>query len=233
VLGFVLFFALAAGMGLPYVFLAVAAGSVTRLPRSGEWLVWIERLFGCVLLAMAAYFVGPLLAPPLRHGLLPVVVALSGLYLGFIDPSGTRAVVFRAVKWSAGVAALAFALWLGWPQPAQSAIQWRVLTVETPTANGRPMIIEFAAEWCIPCGEMARTTFIDPKVVRAATRFEMVKADITEENDHTRQLLERFDVRGVPTVLVFDARGQEVQRLVGYTGPDELLTAMTKAEGAA
>lgn len=233
VLGFVLFFALACGMGLPYVVLALAAGSVAQLPRSGEWLVWIERLFGCVLLAMAAYFVGPLLPHPLRTTLLPGVVAIAGLYLGFIDPSGARTRLFRSVKVMAGVAAFALAIWMGWPQPAQSAIQWRELSAETPTAAGRPTVIEFGAEWCIPCGEMARTTFVDPKVVRAAARFEMVKADITEENDRSRQFLERFDVRGVPTVLVFDAHGNEIQRMVGYTSAEELLAAMEKAEGTA
>ena len=63
-LGFLLFFFLALGMGLPYVVLAVAAGSLTSLPRSGEWLAWTEHLFGCILLCLAAYYLAPLLPPP-------------------------------------------------------------------------------------------------------------------------------------------------------------------------
>ncbi len=55
-LGFMLFFSLALGMGAPYLLLAMAAGSIKKLPRSGEWLLWTERLFGCILLALAAYF---------------------------------------------------------------------------------------------------------------------------------------------------------------------------------
>ena len=76
---------------------------------------------------------------------------------------------------------------------------------------------------------MARTTFADARVTRAAQRFRMVKADITEETAENRRLLEQFDVRGVPTVLVFDANGKEVQRLVGYTSANELLDAMQRA----
>ncbi|MBI1817589.1 MAG: thioredoxin family protein [Deltaproteobacteria bacterium] len=231
-LGFALFFALACGMGLPYVVLAMAASSLTQLPRSGEWLVWIERLFGCILLAMAAYFIAPLLPRPVRDLLLPAVIAIAGIYLGFLDSSGRSLRVFRPLKQAVGVGAIALALWLGWPQPVESAIQWRELTpttVDAARSAGRPAVVDFGADWCIPCVEMLRTTFIDPKVVRAATRFEMVKADITEESEPATKLLEQFQVRGVPTVLVFDALGNEVGRMVGYTSADELLEAMAKA----
>ena len=88
VLGFLLFFALALGMGAPYVGLAVAAGRIRSLPRSGEWLVWTERLFGWILLCLAAYFVGPLFPPSVGQYLLPGVAALAGLYLGFLEPAG-------------------------------------------------------------------------------------------------------------------------------------------------
>ena len=58
--GFVLFFTLAVGLGLPYIALAMAAGSIRKLPRSGEWLAWIEQLFGFVLVGLALYFLDPL-----------------------------------------------------------------------------------------------------------------------------------------------------------------------------
>ena len=57
--GFALFFTLAVGLGLPYVGLAMAAGSIRRLPRSGEWLAWVEQLFGFILVGLAIYFLDP------------------------------------------------------------------------------------------------------------------------------------------------------------------------------
>jgi thioredoxin:protein disulfide reductase len=231
-LGFALFFALGCGMGLPYLVLAVVVGSIHQLPRSGEWLVWSERLFGFILLGMAAYFVTPLLPRPIRDWLLPGLIAIAGIYLGFIDPSGRTLRTFRPIKRAVGLAALSVALWLAWPHRAESAIEWQRLaagTIQTSQSANRPVVIEFGADWCIPCAEMARTTFADPKVVRASAGFDMVKVDITEETPENKQLLERFDVRGVPTLLVFDGTGKEVDRLVGYSSSDELLEAMRKA----
>ncbi|MBI4516118.1 MAG: thioredoxin fold domain-containing protein [Deltaproteobacteria bacterium] len=231
-LGFLLFFALGCGMGLPYLVLAMAAGSLRRLPRSGEWLLWTERLFGFVLLGMAAYFVAPLLPPTVRGFVVPALMVIAGIYLGFVDPCGRALPVFRQLKQAVGLTAIALALWLGWPPPAESAIAWRQLdsaVLQTARAGNRPVVLDFGAEWCLPCRDMARTTFVDRQVVQAAARFEMVHADVTEENEQNQALLEQFDVRGVPTLLVFDAGGKEVARMVGYTSAEELLAAMAKA----
>jgi thiol:disulfide interchange protein DsbD len=73
---------------------------------------------------------------------------------------------------------------------------------------------------------MDHTTYIHPDVVREAERFRMVKADITEESPDTRKVVERYDVRGVPTVILLDPVGAEKQRFVGYVGPEEMLDAM-------
>ena len=73
---------------------------------------------------------------------------------------------------------------------------------------------------------MDRTTYVHPDVVREASRFRMVKADITQDNDATGTLVAKYDVKGVPTVILVTPQGSEASRLVGYIGPDEMLTAM-------
>jgi len=62
--------------------------------------------------------------------------------------------------------------------------------------------------------------------VREADRFHMVKADLTDEDDATAELMRKYEVKGVPTVILFSPRGDETRRMVGYVGPDELLAAM-------
>src|SRR6185369_17896931 len=79
ILGFALFFALAIGMGVPYLGLAVVAGSIRRLPRSGEWLGWIEHLFGFLLRGMALYFATPLLDARVVGFVGPLLIAVAGL----------------------------------------------------------------------------------------------------------------------------------------------------------
>ncbi|MBX3028205.1 thioredoxin family protein [bacterium] len=227
-LGFLLFFFLALGMGLPYVVLAIAAGSLTSLPRSGEWLAWTEHLFGCILLCLAAYYLAPLLPAPWKHWLLPTAIALSGIYLGFVDRAGRALRGFPALKAAVGVLMIATATWLIRPTDAAQAIAWE--PVEQWVAQGRgserPVLLEFAAEWCIPCREMESTTYAHPDVVREADRFRMVKADITEETPTTTALTSAYAVKGVPTVILFSPRGGEHHRMVGYVGPDEMLAAM-------
>jgi cytochrome c biogenesis protein CcdA len=88
IFGFALFFTLAIGLGVPYVGLAVAAGSIRRLPRSGEWLAWIEQLFGFVLIGLAIYFLDPVVPRHLMMRALPYYAVAVGIFLGFISPAG-------------------------------------------------------------------------------------------------------------------------------------------------
>jgi thiol:disulfide interchange protein DsbD len=229
VLGFEMFFALGLGMGLPYLALAVAAGSIKALPRSGEWMVWVERFFGVVLLALAAYFLTPLLPKAVSHLLLPGLIAAGGIYLGFIDRSGLRMRYFPSIKRVVGIAAVVIAAWAVVPQRAESSIGWQPLdpnSLDIARRSGKPAVVDFVADWCIPCKEMENTTFRDPRVRQQAERFAMFIADITSESDEMDDLVERYEVRGVPTLIVFDRSGTEVQRFVGYTGPDEMAKAM-------
>jgi thiol:disulfide interchange protein len=77
---------------------------------------------------------------------------------------------------------------------------------------------------------MDRTTYIDPAVLREATRFRMAKADISQENEQTTELVESYQVRGVPTVILFSRSGDERQRFVGYVGPEKMLEAMRQVQ---
>lgn len=230
-LGFLMFFVLALGMGAPYLALAMAAGSFRRLPRSGEWLVWTERVFGCVLLSMAAYFLSLALPEPAHSLLLPLVVAASGIYLGFLARAGRalRPLLTRGL----GIAFVAVAIWLGLPQGPEATIAWAPPDPQPPrvgSALEKPLLVDFAAEWCIPCREMDRTTYVDPAVLREAERFRMVKADITEENEQTTKVVDSYQVRGVPTVILFSRSGAEQRRFVGYVGPEEMVEAMRQVE---
>lgn len=228
-LGLELFFALGLGMGLPYVALALAAGRIKRLPRSGEWLMWVEHVLGFVLLGFAAHFIAPLLPADWRGLLLPGVVAAAGLYLGFVDTAGRRLPSFRLVRRSVGLAAAAMALWVAWPHEARSAIRWEPLAspaIAAARAAGRPALLDFVADWCIPCHEMERTTYRDAAVRAEADRFAMLKADITVETPPVLDLVDQFAVQGVPTIILLDASGAEVRRLVGYVGAEQLLAAM-------
>jgi thiol:disulfide interchange protein DsbD len=237
VLGFVLFFALAVGLGSPYVALGAFAGSLRRLPRSGEWLVWVEHLFGFLLLGLALFFVSPLLPREMLVWVVPIFVAGTGIVLGFFDPHGSTLRFFAVVKHAFGVVAILIAAWIALPGAARAGIPWQSFSeaaLAEARAQRRPAVVDFRADWCLPCVEMEHTTFVDPMVRRKAEAFAMLQADVTAMSPDNEDLLSRYDVLGVPTTLFYDRSGRERQRVVGYIKPEDFLKLMDDASvGAA
>jgi thiol:disulfide interchange protein DsbD len=232
VLGFALFTALSLGLGAPYVVLALAARSIRSLPRSGEWLLWTEHLFGFVLLGLAVYFVQPLLPVAIKELALPALVLVAAVYLGFLDPAGTKLQSFLPLKRLAGVGGIALALWMGWPEAASGSVEWTPYSdaaLAEAREQGRPAVVDVAAEWCIPCKEMDVTTFRDQGVRQEAESFVMLKLDMTMEGDENDRLTEQFLIRGVPTTMFFGPDGAEVERKVGYVSAEEMVAAMQRA----
>ncbi len=240
-LGFVVFFVLSLGLGLPLFILAVFSGQLQRLPRAGEWMLWVRKLMGWVLVAMAAHFSRPVL-PEIAGVLLPAAVAAAaGLHLGWIEKSRAA---FRAFPWiraAAGITGLALSVFLiaAWAARGPS-VDWKAYSEETlneARARRKPVILDFYAAWCAPCRELDETTLRDPAVVSAAREgFVMVKVDLTSGGGPLQdRLLLQHAVKGVPTVVFLDADGNERRdlRLVDYAPPAEFLgrmAAVGKAE---
>jgi len=225
-LGFALFFALALGMGTPYVGLAMLAGRLRRLPRAGAWLAWMEHLFAFLLLGLALHFVTPLLPPLWERAGWALLLASAGIVLGLLGPHGRPAI--RWTRAVAGLVVVAFGL-SGLVAQAESPISWTAFSDDALTrevAASRPVFIDFEATWCLPCREMDRTTFRDPAVARAAGRFAMLRADVTAQDDTAAALMDRYHVPGVPTYVLLGRDGTERRRLVGFVHVDEMLKAM-------
>jgi thioredoxin:protein disulfide reductase len=235
-LGFLLFFTLALGLGAPYVALGAAAGSIVRLPRAGEWMVWVERLFGFVLLGLALYFVSPLLAPPRLRYAQAALLAAAGVTLGLLDRRGPGPVVYG--KRAAGVLAVLTALWIALPRTQQETapgIPWReysAAALDQARSEGRPAVVDFRADWCLPCVEMERTTFVSPQVRDRASTFAMLRADVTEMSKEAEKMLSQYGVLGVPTTIFFGPDGSERRRMVGYIGPEEFVQLLDQTDDA-
>jgi thiol:disulfide interchange protein DsbD len=225
--GFVLFFTLAVGLGLPYIGLAMAAGNIRRLPRSGEWLAWIEQLFGFVLVGLALYFLDPLLPNRIVTRMLPYYAVAIGIFLGFISRAGRNWRPFVVTRYAIGtlsiVALIAILAQSRRTVPQLAFEPFDPTLLETAKSAGQPVVIDFAADWCVPCREMERTTFVDPTVARAAAGFVRLRANLTAENAANHAIIKRFTVEGVPTTIFIDANGDIRKRRVGYVGPDEFL----------
>jgi len=220
-LGFWLFFVMAIGMGLPNLVLGVFSGSLSSLPRSGEWLVYAKKVMGIGMLAVAIYFLQPFLHDRVMGVLVVLFAVISGVYVGFLERTRLPSRLFPVLKGIIGAALVAAGLWLSMPLlGARAEPGWEPYSdaaFSRTRASGRPILIDFYADWCLPCKELDRFTFSDPRVLEEAQRFALLKADLTQfESSEVRQIRDRFDVIGVPTLVFIDGQGNERKDLRVY-----------------
>jgi thioredoxin:protein disulfide reductase len=228
-LGFLFFFVLSLGLGLPYLFLAAFSGSLARLPRAGEWMEGIKKIFGWILLAMAAYFLRTALPAPLGQWLLPAVLLTAAVALAAAARS-----LKPALRFGAAVLFLGAALFFAPRQAPASAVgpSWRPYVEGAVEREGRAAVLDFSASWCAPCLELDHKTFSDPRVRQALSRRALFKADLTRaESAESVALSQKYGILGVPTVIFLDSAGKEREdlRLVGFEGPDQFLARLEKA----
>lgn len=233
-LGFWMFFILALGLGVPFLILGTFSGSINRLPRSGVWMVWVKKIFGFVLIGMAIYFLRTLIPEAVYPFLLPILALIAGIYLGWIEKSEAMTRAFRWVRNIAGILFIALSIWLFIPKAEAETILWQPYSEEFLTEAhqaGKPVIIDFSADWCLPCKELDKRTFSDPEVITLSQSFVRLKADLTKSEDSSvKNLREKFGIGGVPTIVFIDSQGAEAKesRVTGFTGAKEFLERMKK-----
>lgn len=99
--------------------------------------------------------------------------------------------------------------------------------VARATKEARPLLVEFAADWCMACKELEKQTWADPRVKRGAARFVAVRIDATNDEDpQVKALSAKYRVVGLPTIVVFDAEGKERRRVNEFVTAEALLAAL-------
>lgn len=98
--------------------------------------------------------------------------------------------------------------------------------------EGKPVLLEFYADWCVPCVQLEEHTFSNERVINSTWSFVRVRVDMSDyESPESERLREQFGVTGVPEMLFIDARGNEIKgsRIIGFLGPEDFLRRVERA----
>lgn len=232
--GFIYFFSLSLGMGVPLFVLALLSGRLTRLPRSGEWMLWVRKLMGWVLVGMAAYFVKPVLPDVLGIVLISLTALAAGIHLGWIEQSRAAFGAFAWIRKGVGILCIVIAVSFVWGGVAPAGgIKWRAYSEQAFTEaknSGKPILIDFYADWCQPCLLMEKHTFQNSTVMELAEKdFVMLRVDLTRSGDPQKEkLARRYNILGIPTILFVGPDGKEREdlRVMEFMSPDRFLARM-------
>ena len=259
VLGGSALFAMACGMSVPLLIAGASAGEL--LPRAGMWMESVKHAFGMLMLAVAIYTVQPVLpialaqllwggllvgtaamfgifeATPankptawLRKSLAVIALVLGGAQLigaaqggtDILKPLGSFAAAGGAAPKAEASAELHF-------QKVKSVAELDALLASA----GKPVMLDFYADWCVSCKEMERYTFTDAGVRAKLGKMLLLQADVTANTADDKALLKRFNLFGPPGIIFFDRQGKEMQglRVIGYQPADLFLVTLNRVTG--
>jgi thiol:disulfide interchange protein DsbD len=253
-LGGAALFSMALGMGVPLIVVGVSEGAL--LPRAGAWMTGVRRFFGVLLLAVAVWVISPVLPGAAVMLAWAALFIGSAMFLRAIDPLPASASGWQRLWKGFGVAALVVGVALvvgalsgsrdplrpvaalsgGGGASTAAPVSWQRVTSlpelqERLKAPGKPVMLDFYADWCVSCKEMEALTFSDPKVRAQLDDMLLLQADVTAHNDADRVLLKRFSLFGPPGIVFFDAQGREIRglRVIGYQNPERFLKTLSLA----
>ena len=255
VLGGAALFVMALGMGLPL--LLVGAFSRSLLPKSGPWMEGVKKFFGVVMLATALWLVSPVIPLWLQMLGWALLLLIPAIYLHALDPLPPHAHGWQRLGKGLGVALLlgGAAMLMGVLGGARDPLQplgflrggaaaeappptfERIASIEgldarlaESAAAGKPVMLDFYADWCVSCKEMVRFTFADPQVALRLKQFVLLQADVTANTARDTALLKRFGLFGPPGIIFFDAGGRELGdlRVVGFVPAEQFLPTLER-----
>lgn len=225
----------ALGMGIPLVIVTLFGNKL--LPRSGPWMQYVKEAFGFVILALPVFLLERVLGDVwgLRlWSLLAIAFFGWAFVLSLKAHSGWARVCQLLLLAALLIAARPLQDWAFGSNTQQSEIKHLAfkqvadlpqLQAVLAQARGKPVMLDLYADWCVACKEFEKYTFSDEQVQRQLANTVLLQADVTANNAEHAALLKQLNVLGLPTILFFDAQGNEVSdaRVTGFMNAAEFL----------
>lgn len=245
VLGASALYALSLGMGLPLLILGSSGGKL--LPKAGNWMNIIKNIFGLLLLAVPIFLLERFIPDVASQALWALLVLASASYFYVANQNaaqnkpkgfgfGLRSLLIFLMMFVG--ANMAYQLVV--PSAKQttastsqsnqvqhfkqvSTLQALQAAIKQANNEGKTVMLDLYADWCVACKEFEQYTFPDPRVQQALANSVLLQIDLTETGSAENiELMEHFNVFGLPSILFFDLQGKELsqQRITGFMGAE-------------
>lgn len=246
-------FSLGLGSGIPLL-LAITIG-MRWLPKPGNWMENINRVFGYALLATAIIVVRPVLSGPLFLGLWGALILAIAVQVGSMERTNWR-FLSRYIALLLGLwgGIMLFGAAAGGTDPLQplenfsapansaanSSFQMQRITdvaqlqaqLQQAEQDGQWVLLDFYADWCVSCKVMEKTVFAKAEVQDALAGFRLLQMDVTLNTADQQKLMQELKIMGPPTFMFIDPQGDEqrTQRITGEVSANEFLRHLNSAQ---
>lgn len=249
-LGGIALFTMGFAMGIPLLIVGTSAGHL--LPRAGTWMDTTKAIFGMIMLGLAISMLKRIIPIEVTMALTGTLLVASGIYMGALDKVSEEAtgwkrfwksigliMVFYGAMQLLGVAIGSTNLF----QPLKGVLTVTANSVQTnhlnfqtiktvadleaklklAKQNQQPTMLDFTATWCPDCETLEKVTFVDTNVIKSLQGVQLLRADVSAQDDHDHALSMKFTVPGPPAILFFDKNGNEIRkmRVQGYKNPEQ------------
>ena len=233
VIGALYFFVLSLGLGIPYFFLAVFTTAIKRLPRSGNWMSAVDKVFALIMWLLAVYYAKPLIGAALFPYFIFLVVFVWLVVSFYLE----KKQVGRFEKKNLIIIIFFGLIGIGYgfsnlKSKGTELLNWEMVRNDTNITNikYRPTLFLFTAKWCSSCDRLKKHTLNDKAVVDFLSSFRLYIVDITKAPKGVKkELVDRFHIRGCPTIVCVN--GSKVVEIAGYLDPDKFLEKIKSCVG--
>jgi len=253
-LGGIALFTLSLGMGVPLLLIGASAGRL--LPKAGIWMNHVRQVFGVLMLGVAIWLIAPVIPAVLQLLLWAALLIIPAIYMHATDrlpndagpwakfwkgiaiimlllgislvigaASGAKSPLAPLANLQAGTSAKVSA-----PLPFEPVRNSAELDSKLAASDGRFVMLDFYADWCVACKEFEQYTFADPRVANQLRQFQLLKADVTDNTADDAALLKRFGLFGPPGIIFFDKKGNQVSKVIGYQDAETFIQTLRKLQ---
>jgi thiol:disulfide interchange protein DsbD len=244
-------------LGTLYIIIGTFSSAISKLPGAGTWMESVKKFFGFVLLLMALYFLQTIISPQMTAILAAALLLAFGVFGGGLDRLTPDSSGFERFKKLLGIIAFLIGIYLllgtmltsGFIVPPMSKwlpvsgsmisqeenqIPWNTDLengLRQAKVEGKPVLIDTWATWCVNCRVLEKKTFANPDVVTEAQRFYPLKIQLEKsDSPETRHFMQLFGLKqySLPTTLLLDSQGNVQKILKGVVSPEDLITEMKK-----